>query len=292
MKIKACIAILLLLLTGCIPGLALAGSAAAPEGDLPASSWFIDMKTYAKGAHGSLSCEQCHPAEQTSLSPNSGKRHPDPPGPDYLKAPARRQYDYRLCQSCHRLAWERFGKGAHAKALAENKTKTLPNGTKVAAPVCADCHDVHYQPSHRDRLQIGRSMTGVCGYCHPAQEATYLDDYHGKAAVNLGNTKAAFCSDCHGAHTSLSLKEQKSAHAACQRCHPQAGPKFATYVVHPTSADLLEGDRDKTFRVWLICLVTAVMAVITVLVVGFFYGHGFVWMLKEIQEKLRKYDHD
>ena len=273
---------------------ALAGTALAQSASLVPSSWFVDMKRYAAGAHGSLICAQCHPAEEAaakSLAVQLGlvRPHPDPQSADYLKDPARRRFDYRRCAECHRPACGRYQKGAHARALKENKVKKTAQGP-VLAPVCGDCHDAHYDPAHLGRVAVGRQMTAVCGACHLVQQATYLQDYHGKAAFNLGYGKAAFCSDCHGAHECLSLKENQAASAACRRCHPQAGPRFAQYVAHPDAADLGPGAADAALkdRVWLIGALTVLMSVLALLVVGFFYGHSFVWLLRDLHHKIRK----
>jgi len=132
-------------------------------------------------------------------------------------------------------------------------------------------------------------MTGVCGACHPAQKATYLENYHGKVAVNLGNEASAYCTDCHGAHDCVSLKDRKTALAACQRCHPNAGERFTQFVIHPTTEGLAQDNKEKQRHVAIIKLVTIVMTIIVILVVGFFYGHSFLWLLRELHEKLRKH---
>lgn len=274
---------------------ALAGPALAQSGSLVPSSWFVDMKRYAAGAHASLTCAQCHPDEEAAAGPLTvlmglARPHPDPKSADYLKDPARRRFDYRRCANCHRPAYGRYQKGAHAKALKENKVTETAYG-RIEAPVCGDCHDAHYDPAHMGRVAKGRRMTQVCGACHLVQQATYLEDYHGKAAFNLGYDKAAFCSDCHGAHECLSLKENRAALQACRRCHPEAKPRFAQYVIHPVDTDLGAGAVDKAIkdRIWLICALTVLMFVVALLVVGFFYGHGFIWLLRDLHHKLRKH---
>ncbi|OQY48240.1 MAG: hypothetical protein B6240_04940, partial [Desulfobacteraceae bacterium 4572_87] len=157
------------------------------------------------------------------------------------------------------------------------------------APTCGNCHSGHYVKGHLSRVEIGREMVSVCGTCHPAQAATYLDNYHGKAAVNLGDKNAAFCTDCHGAHHCRSLKEKKVALAACKRCHLAATENFTQVIIHNTTRDLAENDRRKRAHVALIRVVTVLMTILVLLVVGFFYGHSFIWILRELHEKLRKH---
>jgi hypothetical protein len=253
----------------------------------PPSSWFIDLSRFSRSAHGSLTCEQCHGAMKEKDRP-----HPNLQDPRFLKEEATRRFDYKQCQACHRLSYERYLKGAHAAAL-EKERKGLTNtpdlsGKKNPAPTCGDCHSSHYESAHRSRLETGRWMTDQCGTCHPAQKATYLDNFHGKAAVHLGNTKAAYCTDCHGAHTSLSLKDKQAALQACLRCHPQATLNFAAQVIHPTLPAEAKADPEKAAKVAVIKWVTVVMGGLVILVVAFFYGHSLVWLLRDLHEKIRK----
>lgn len=251
------------------------------------ASWFLDLARFQAGAHGKLACAECHPAQQKAIEPGPASlRHPDPSDPKYLTASALRDYDYAQCRRCHRLAWTRYNQGAHAQAL---KKGTLTKRGQFPAPVCGDCHDAHYGQARRDRVRLGRDQTLTCGACHPAQAATYLEDYHGQAGDKLGWDRAAFCSDCHGAHDSRSLKKPAAAQAACQRCHPRASARFAQYLVHPTTVDLGPTEAAKAQRVYLIWAVSAILAVVTICVVGLFYGHTLLWMLREIQHKLRKH---
>lgn len=270
---------------GLLLGLAMLWAAAAPAAG--GSSWFVDLGRFAAGAHGKLSCAECHPSqEKANTSGPLDLRHPDPRQAKYLTSSALRGYDYGQCKRCHRLAWQRYNQGAHAKSLKEG---SLTKSGKQPAPVCADCHDPHYGKAREDRVELGRQQTVSCGACHPAQAATYLEDYHGQAGDKLGWDKAAFCSDCHGAHDCLSLKDPQQAVQACRRCHPKATARFAQYVVHPTTVDLGTDDAAKRQRVYLIWALSAVLAVLALCVVGFFYGHGLLWMLREIQHKLRKH---
>lgn len=254
---------------------------------MPPSSWFIDQSRLARSAHAQQSCEICHGNMKELDRP-----HPDSTDSRFLKKDAVRKYDYKRCQSCHRLAYERYLLGAHAKALQkEEAAAPLKEGgqeSKVKAPTCGDCHSAHYEKAHGSRLETGRQMTELCGSCHPAQKVTYLENYHGKAAVHLGKTTAAFCTDCHGAHTCLSLKDRKEALQACRRCHPQASLSFAGLIIHPTLPADIKVTPEKAAEVKVIKLVTILMGALVLIVVVFFYGHSFLWLLREIHEKLRR----
>ena len=253
-----------------------------------ASSWFVDMNLFSASAHRNLTCENCHGDMK-----EQGKKHPDTVDARLLKSDATRIYDYHRCRSCHRESYERYLRGTHAKALAKEQkasvSKEAITSERLKAPTCGDCHSAHYGKSHLSRVATGKEMTEVCGACHPAQKTTYLENYHGKVAVNLSDDVSAYCTDCHGAHDCVSLKEKKAALAACQRCHPKAGEKFTQFVIHQTTEDLAKDNKEKQKRVTIIKIVTLIMMIIVILVVGFFYGHSFLWLLRELHEKLRKH---
>lgn len=253
-----------------------------------APGWFVDMGQLAKSAHGAFPCEKCHGDMKQGKT-----MHPDSNSPAFLKTDANHQYDYQRCSTCHKPSYEQYLKGAHADVLRKQRSKSSAQYHQISeskrAPTCGNCHAAHYAKAHLSRVEIGRHMVSVCGSCHPAQAATYLDNYHGKAAVNLGNKNAAFCTDCHGAHHCLSLKDKKTALAACQRCHPEAKEAFVQVIIHPTVQDLPENDKQKRAHVALIHVITVLMAIMVILVVGFFYGHSFIWILRELHEKLRKH---
>ncbi|MBI5584250.1 MAG: hypothetical protein HY892_10525 [Deltaproteobacteria bacterium] len=252
----------------------------------PDASWFIDLSRFSRSAHGTLACEACH---GTMKEP--GKVHPDHRDPQFLKREATRSYDYGRCRSCHRSAYDRTLSGVHAQARQQEKEGALSGKTapsrKYPAPTCGSCHSAHYEPAHRLRLEIGRDQVAGCGSCHPAQAASYLENPHGKKAVYLGKVNSAFCTDCHGAHQCRSLKDRQAALEACRRCHPQAREQLAGFVIHATDRDLTEKDRDKRFRVEVLRTVTLVLLVLVIGLVAFFYGHSFIWLLRELHEKLK-----
>ncbi|MDZ7695523.1 MAG: multiheme c-type cytochrome [Deltaproteobacteria bacterium] len=253
------------------------------------------MNRFSDAAHRTLACEECHKDMASDQQP-----HPDDRDTAFLKADATRVYDYSRCKSCHRSTYERYLKGAHAEALKKELKEAVgaseTNETKNRrAPTCGDCHSGHYAKSHLSRVETGRNMTLVCGSCHKPQMLSYLNNYHGKAAVNLGDPDSAYCSDCHGAHECIALKDGATARAACRRCHPEAGDSFARFVIHPVMADDALSDdspasaREKETRVALIRVVTIIMSILVLFVVCFFYGHTFIWMLRELHEKLRRH---
>jgi len=259
--------------------------AAPMPGNTP--GWFVDLNRFSESAHRNFTCEACH----GDMS-DEGTPHPDTRDASRLKREATRIYDYHRCAVCHRESYDRYLSGAHAKALAEEKRSARPGGSDsegLKAPTCGDCHSAHYGKSHLSRVAVGKEMTGVCGTCHPAQKATYLENYHGKVGVYLDETASAYCTDCHGAHNCVSLKDTNAALEACQRCHPDAGERFTQFVIHPAINDLSKDDKEKQRHIAIIKAVTLIMTIVVILVVGFFYGHSFLWLLREFHERLRKH---
>jgi hypothetical protein len=272
-----------LILGGC---LLLAQSVGAREIP-PDATWFIDLSRFSRSAHGTLTCEACH---GTMKEP--GKTHPESRDAQFLQREAARVFDYGRCRSCHKSAYERTLSGAHAQALKKEKEGQAleKRGTspKRPAPTCGSCHSSHYEQAHRSRLEIGRDQTATCGTCHPAQTASYLENAHGKKAFYLGKVQSAFCTDCHGAHHCRSLKDRPAALEACRRCHPQAREPLAGFVIHANDRDLTEKDSDKKFRVGVIRTVALALLVLVIGLVAFFYGHSFIWLLRELHEKLKR----
>ncbi len=252
------------------------------------SSWFVDLKAYAEAAHGTLTCEECH-----GTMKEGDKKHPNLEDAAFLKKEASRVYDYGRCKTCHRNSYERYLLGEHAKALKKEREREVASGGpstgEKRAPTCGDCHSAHYDRSHLSKVEIGREMVQVCGTCHAAQAKTYLENYHGKAAVNLGDDNSAYCTDCHGAHHCVSLKKKEAALRACERCHQEASANFTQFVIHPTVQDLDEDDREKRFRVAVIKVISLIMSILVIAVVVFFYGHSFLWLLRDLHERLRKH---
>jgi hypothetical protein len=252
------------------------------------STWFVDMNRFATSAHATFTCEECH-----GTMMEAGRKHPDPSEPDFLKKNATRTYDYRRCQKCHRLSYERYLAGEHAQALAKEKSsnaasKIESTGINKHAPTCGDCHVSHYVRSKLSRVSIGQENVHRCGKCHAEHAASYLDNIHGKLGVNLGNPDSAFCTDCHGAHTAVSLKKPEDALVVCRRCHPQAETEFTNFVIHASlTGDMAEKSSKKASVIWIKRIRIAAIAVVGLSFI-FFFGHSVLWLLREIHQKLRK----
>jgi hypothetical protein len=241
------------------------------EETLPQRSWWIDMRKFLFSSHGRFSCSECHEDLE-----EKGVKHPDP---KLLGRVSTLLYDYKKCEKCHPQEYQRYVKGAHAKVLVEKKKD---------APTCGNCHVTHYALSGQSRLELGRWMTEMCGVCHPVEKRTYLENYHGKTAALLGYEASAFCTDCHGAHTSLSLKKKEVALDACQKCHPDARIRFTEFVIHASEEGLKKEEVEKLKKVKMIKWVEIGFGILVFVVLAFFYSHTLVWILRKAHEWLRR----
>ena len=252
------------------------------------SAWFVDMKRFSQSAHASFQCSECH-----GTMTENGRKHPDEKRPDFLKRSATRTYDYSRCRKCHELSYRRYLEGGHAKARQEEKKKgkKVVDGTGMdrMAPTCGDCHVSHYVRSSLQRVEVGRNMIDVCGGCHPAHTTSYLDNIHGRLAIDLKDARAALCTDCHGAHTVDSLDKQKNALTICQRCHRRAENEFTGIVIHATLESAAAAETKKETSIKWIQRIRWVAVIIVIFSLTFFVAHSVLWLLREIHEKLRKH---
>lgn len=253
------------------------------------SGWFVDMNRFSAAAHSGFKCEDCH-----GTMIESGRAHPDPEDPGFLKTPAISSYDYGRCQKCHQVSYDRYMVGGHARARSDEAdgTQRAPAvwpPALYAAPTCGACHSSHYDPSGLSRVESGRRMIVVCSQCHPAHGASYRDNIHGRLAADLKTASAAYCTDCHGAHTTASLRDPETALAACRRCHSDAGPEYANIVIHASADHLKPEDNDKNTAIRWIERVRLAAVIVVALSLVFFFGHSILWILRELHEKLRKH---
>jgi uncharacterized protein with PIN domain len=271
------------------------GGASRAEGiiDRPLSSqthWFVDMNRFALSSHAGFKCEDCH-----GDMIENGQAHPDNQKPDFLKRSATRSFDYSRCQKCHKISYQRYLKGEHAKALTKEIRETDSNqpdpgvNEKTPAPTCGDCHSSHYDRSGLNRVDVGKRMVKRCGQCHKTQALSYMENIHGRVGVDLNNPSSAFCTDCHQAHSMTSLKDPKTALPACRRCHPTAETEFSNVVIHASIANLTTDDSPKHRSILWIHRIKIFMIAVVALSLVFFFGHSLLWLLRELHEKLRKH---
>jgi cell division septal protein FtsQ len=59
-------------------------------------------------------------------------------------------------------------------------------------------------------------------------------------------------------------------------------------VIHPQAPEKPAEQPDKARRVAVIRAVTILMAVLVGLMVAFFWGHSFIWLLRDLHHKIRR----
>jgi cytochrome b subunit of formate dehydrogenase len=188
------------------------------------------------------------------------------------------------CGKCHTGVSEVFLTSIHGQKLTEGDPK---------APVCNDCHTAH-SITRIDSPSFKLDIVKECGTCHdqprPGSTSkltlydTYRMSYHGQA-TGLGFTRAARCSDCHGAHDIRRVDDPASRLSAenklhtCQQCHKEAGPKFAMFSAH---ADFHDGQRYPLLHgIWLYFVIMMSCAF------GFFGLHSIFWFFRSLIERIK-----
>jgi cytochrome b subunit of formate dehydrogenase len=135
------------------------------------------------------------------------------------------------CLQCH-------GDKELTKTNAAGQVISLFVDEKVVAAsrhgtnTCASCH-ADIGSAHPDDQVRVKSV--ACTRCHPEQSESYGASAHGRALRN-GQTAAATCKDCHGAHAILPRGSPASPlHLAaqlktCGECHPEAAAEVRDSV--------------------------------------------------------------
>ena len=186
------------------------------------------------------------------------------------------------CGQCHEGVEDVYNQSIHGKHLSEGD----PN-----APVCTDCHAAH-SITQANTPGFLRDIVSECGQCHDKLSKkngkglslyeTYRMSYHGQ--VNqLGFSRAAKCSDCHGAHNILPASDPLSRInpnnlvSTCRECHKEANANFTKFMPHADYHDwknypLLAG-------VW------TYFIVLMSITFGFFGLHSLLWLIRSLIER-------
>lgn len=176
------------------------------------------------------------------------------------------------CASCHKSIYDEYILSDHSIAKA--------TGDKQY-PTCANCHSAHII-TEIDNDKFMNQITLQCGSCHKELADTYLETYHGKA-YQLGYLKSARCSDCHGSHNILNVKNPNSSVgynnivATCKKCHSNANLKFTGYLTHAT-----HNDNDVLFYAFW------GMTSLLIGVFGLFGLHTLLWLPRALVEARKK----
>ena len=188
------------------------------------------------------------------------------------------------CGQCHIGLSDVYQASIHGKELAKGNLK---------APACTDCHTAH-AITRTNVPEFKLDMVNECGQCHELDRQgrkrktslyeTYRLSYHGQVA-NLGFTRGARCSDCHGAHdiqrvdAPASRLSQANRVDTCQKCHPNATASFAQFEAH---ADFRDGERYPVLHaVWIYFVIMMSFAF------GFFGVHSVLWLIRSIIERIK-----
>jgi cytochrome b subunit of formate dehydrogenase len=186
-----------------------------------------EVSEFASSAHGRAAkagdpdaptCASCHGAVHAIIS--SGKSG----------VLAAKQHLAASCAKCHGNATfllrhklpiarpvEQYLNSVHAQAVAQGKN----------AAGCADCHGSHgIQPARNQNSKVNHwHVAETCSACHQEIAKTYLESVHGEA-MKSGMIDAPVCTDCHGEHLILRIKNPASPVSVanvsvetCGRCH-------------------------------------------------------------------------
>lgn len=223
----------------------------------------------------SATCADCHGSHRVLPS-----KDPD--------SPVNRGKIALTCGRCHIGLSDVYQASIHGKELAKGNRK---------APACTDCHTAH-AITRTNVSEFKLDMVNECGHCHELDRQghkrktslyeTYRLSYHGQVA-NLGFTRGARCSDCHGAHNiqrvddPASQLSQANRVDTCKKCHPDATASFAQFEAH---ADFRDGERYPVLHaVWLYFVIMMSFAF------GFFGLHSVLWLIRSIIERIKHGPH-
>jgi cytochrome b subunit of formate dehydrogenase len=190
----------------------------------------------------------------------------------------------QTCGRCHEGISETYKDSIHGQMMIKGDSR---------APVCTDCHAAH-AITRASTPDFMLDIVEECGNCHNEPSVggarksslyeTYRLSYHGQV-TNLGYTRAARCSDCHGAHDirpisdPLSRLHPDNRIEACRSCHPGANASFVQFEPH---ADHRDGQRYPLLHgVWLYFLIVMSGAF------GFFGLHCVLWFIRSMIERVR-----
>ncbi|PKP31563.1 MAG: hypothetical protein CVT99_08425 [Bacteroidetes bacterium HGW-Bacteroidetes-16] len=173
------------------------------------------------------------------------------------------------CAKCHKSIYEDYINSDHS---------IRDNTSMLHYPTCTTCHSAHVI-SEIDQDKFMNEVTIQCGSCHQKLSETYKETYHGKA-YQLGDLKAARCSDCHGAHKILKVENPdskvgfKNIVNTCKQCHSNATLEFTGYLTHAT-----HNDNDVLYySFW-------GMTILLVSVFAFFGLHTLIWLPQSLNQR-------
>jgi len=219
-----------------------------------------DPAVLAKSAHAETTCVECH--SDIEALPHDGK----------LEAVD--------CGGCHRKEVRQLKLGAHAVGFegphaAEPSAGAAKGGDdEESPPTCVTCHGGH-DVDLVESVAFRDVIAGRCGQCHEERYDTYMDRFHGKAAM-LGLEQAPRCYDCHTGHQQLPADDpDSSVHAdnlveTCGRCHDGANANFVQFDPHPQPQDK---EHSALVYYWWLFMVGLIVGTF-----AFFGIHDLLWL--------------
>ena len=156
----------------------------------------------------------------------------------------------QACAMCHAGVFRQYEISVHGQGLIQEGNKDVP--------VCSTCHPSHTGQDPR-KMEFRIDIPKLCADCHQNKAlmakyglssqvvSTYLEDFHGASVSlyreqrNLPARLTAVCTDCHGVHEILRVKDPDSQVIranlvqTCQKCHAEASLNFpASWLAHYT----------------------------------------------------------
>lgn len=221
----------------------------------------VHYKALREGNKSAPKCQTCHGHHDIY---ESG----DP------RSQTARQKIPQLCSGCHPREYADYSGSVHAEVLL--------GGKRSDAATCFDCHMEHLvPPAGQEAWKL--SLIKNCGGCHREELETYRKTFHGKV-TRLGYTTVAKCSDCHGFHGILRVRDKDSTLSAsnivntCRggNCHPRATIGFTKFYAHAE-----ESNKSKYPSLYYTYIF---MTTLLVGVFSFFFIHTFLWAYRALKE--------
>ena len=191
----------------------------------------VDQKALNNSVHQTLDCVDCH------------KDIKELPHPDKLQ-----KVD---CSICHEKETALWIKSDHAKDMVKDPSFTASCSVCHGSPHAIVEVDNPASPVNRKNIPL------TCSGCHQKQQSTlgflakegktYLTSVHGLSFQKGTDTKAAVCSDCHGAHDINKATNRSSQlywaniPKTCGQCHKK---QYAQYSQGIHGQALAAGSRD------------------------------------------------
>ncbi len=190
------------------------------------------------------------------------------------RSPVHRGNVTATCADCHRGIYTSYVKGVH---YSEDPAK------QAGLPTCVDCHSAH-KIGETGKNEFMVRVTGTCGNCHKDLANKYLSSMHGKA-WRLGYMRSAKCADCHNPHMTSAVDDPAGEVGpakrleTCRKCHPQAGPRFASFIAHSDPYDRDHYPALYWTNMFMLALLSGVF--------GFFGLHSLAWMPRALRHVWR-----